>query len=61
MGREGSLLLIGFFWGSMLTVCAYAYIDYLSSSNDNNYKEKSLIELQIQLKKIEIKKLNKEC
>ena len=51
----------GFCWGVMLTISAYACSDYLSKSNDAEYKEKTLIELQIEKTKLSIKILKGEC
>ena len=49
----------GFCWGVMFTCCCVAYVNYSIASNDAEYKEKTLIELQIEYKKLEIKLLRK--
>ena len=49
----------GFGWGVMLTIAVFAYIDYSTESNATEYKEKSLLELQIEYKKLEIESLKR--
>ena len=48
-----------FFWGLMIGISFMSYLN-TNSSNDTKY-EKTLIDLQIESKKIEIKILKGEC
>lgn len=59
MGDSAKDILAGFCWGIMLTCAIFAYGDYSKSSNATEYKEKSLLELKIEYKKLEIKTLKK--
>ena len=59
MGEDWRNIFGGFGWGVMLTCAFFSYIDYSAESNATEHKEKSLLELQIEYKKLEIESLKR--
>ncbi|PHS21828.1 MAG: hypothetical protein COA84_14965 [Robiginitomaculum sp.] len=59
MGEDWRNIFVGFGWGVMITCAFFAYTDYSAESNATEYKEKSLLELQIEYKKLEIESLKR--